>query len=161
VLGASGTRTLAVSARLPAQVEPGDHDALVLLTTRVRREGGVAVRMRLGIVVVVRAPGRVVRRLVLGRLDVRRTRGARIVELRVANRGNITETLGKRRLRVWLRQSRAVTRLDAAPRDLRPRTSGIVQLRYGGRLRGWVTARAEVATGPGMPLLRRTFRIRL
>lgn len=161
VLGASETRSLAVSARLPAHVEPGDHDALVLLTTRLRREGGVAVRMRLGIVVVVRAPGRVVRRLALGRLDVRRTRAARILELRVANRGNVTETLARGRVRLWLRRGSVVTRLDAAPRDLRPRTSGIVQLRYGGRLRGWVTARAEVATQPGMPVLRRTFRIRL
>jgi hypothetical protein len=161
VLGARGTQTLAVSARLPAHVEPGDHDALVLLTTRFKREGGVTVRMRLGIVVVVRAPGRVVRRLVLGRLDVRRTRAARVLELRVANRGNVTETLGKARVRVLLQRRSAVTRLDAGPRDLRPRTSGIVQLRYGGRLRGWVTARAEVAREPGMPVLRRTFRIRL
>lgn len=161
VLGASETRSLAVSARLPAQVEPGDHDALVLLTTRLRREGGVAVRMRLGIVVVVRAPGRVVRRLALGRLDVRRTRAVRILELRVANLGNVSETLARGRVRLWLRRGSAVTRLEAAPRDLRPRTSGIVQLRYGGRLRGWLTARAEVATQPGMPVLRRTFRIRL
>lgn len=161
VLGASETRSLAVSARLPARVEPGDHDALVLLTTRLRREGGVAVRMRLGIVVVVRAPGRVVRRLALGRLDVRRTRAARILELGVANRGNVTESLARGRVRFWLRRGGAVTRLHAAPRDLRPRTSGIVQLRYGGRLRGWVTARVEVATQPGMPVLRRTYRIRL
>src|SRR5215211_2160898 len=42
VVGASQTRSLAVSARLPVHVEPGDHDALVLLTTRLRREGGVA-----------------------------------------------------------------------------------------------------------------------
>lgn len=161
VLGASQTRSLAVSAQLPARVEPGDHDALVLLTTRLRREGGVAVRMRLGVVVVVRAPGRVVRRLVLGRLDVRHPRAARILELGIANRGNVTETLSRGRVRVWLRQGGAVTRLDAAPRDLRPRTRGLVQLRYGGRLRGWVTARAEVATQPGMAVLRRTFRIRL
>ena len=161
VLGASETRSLAVSARLPARVEPGDHDALVLLTIRLRREGGVAVRMRLGIVVVVRAPGRVVRRLALGRLDVRRTRAARILELRVANRGNVTESLARGRVRLWLRRGGAVTRLHAAPRDLHPRSSGIVQLRYGGRLRGWVTARVEVATPPGMPVLRRTYRIRL
>jgi hypothetical protein len=160
-LGAGETRPLAVSARLPEHIEPGDHDALVLLTTRLRRGGGVAVRMRLGIVVVVRAPGRVVRRLALGRLDVRRTRTARILELRIANRGNVTETLARGRVRLLLRRGGAVTRLGAAPRDLRPQTSGIVQLRYGGRLRGWVTARAEVATEPGMPVLRRTFRIRL
>ena len=161
VLGASQTRSLAVSARLPARVEPGDHDALVLLTTRLRREGGVAVRMRLGIVVVVRAPGRIVRRLSLGRLGVRRMRTARVLELAVANRGNVTETLSRGRVRVWLRRGSAVTRLDAAPRDLRPRTSGLVQLRYGGWLRGWLTATAEITTEPGMPVLRRTFRIRL
>ena len=53
------------SSRLPMTVEPGDHDALVLLTTRPRRGPAVAVRMRIGVVVVVRAPGRVVRRLAL------------------------------------------------------------------------------------------------
>lgn len=161
VLGVGESRLLMVASRLPARVEPGDHDAVVLLTTRLLREGGVAVRMRLGIVVVVRAPGRVVRRLALGRLDVRRERSARVLELRVANRGNVTETLTRGRVRVWLRRGSAGTRLDTAPRDLRPRTTGIVQLRYGGRLRGWVTARVEVATQPGMPVLRRTFRIGL
>src|SRR5581483_7218892 len=58
-------RPLTVAAALPPRAEPGDHDALLLLTTRPRRRGGVAVRMRVGIVVVVRAPGRIVHRLEL------------------------------------------------------------------------------------------------
>ena len=95
---AGASRSLAVSARLPGRIEPGDHDALVLLTTRPRIADGVAVRVRLGVVVVVRAPGVVVRRLGLGSLRVRRHRGARVLELWVANRGNVTETLGRGRV---------------------------------------------------------------
>ena len=47
------------------------------------------------------------------------------------------------------------------PRELRPRTSGVVQLRYGGRLRGRVTAQARIVGPPGIRQVARTFRIRL
>src|SRR5581483_4359423 len=70
VLPAHTSATVVVSARIPRRAEPGDHDALVLLTTRPRAGARVAVRMRLGVLVVVRAPGRIVRRLELGRLRV-------------------------------------------------------------------------------------------
>ena len=78
VLGGGASRSLTVASQLPRRIEPGDYDALVLLTTRPRRGAGVAVRMRIGIVVVVRAPGRIVRRLALGRLRVRRHRALRV-----------------------------------------------------------------------------------
>ena len=45
VLPAGGRRSLTVTSRLPARIEPGDHDALVLLTTHPRRKAGVAVRL--------------------------------------------------------------------------------------------------------------------
>jgi hypothetical protein len=160
-LTAGASRWLTVSSRLPARVEPGDHDALVLLTTRPRRTAGVVVRMRIGVVVVVRAPGRVVRRLELGRLHVRRARGARILELWVANRGNVTETLDRGRVWISLRRGSAQTRLQAEGRKLRPRTSGVVQLPYRGALRGWVTARVRIAPEPGAPAVGRAFRVRL
>ena len=161
LLRAGASRRLTVTSRLPRRVEPGDHDALVLLTTRPRRRAGVAVRMRIGIVVVVRAPGRVVRRLALRGLRVRRVRGTRVLELRVANRGNVTETIDRGRIRVVLRRGSARTSLRVEPRRLRPRTSGIVQLRYRGRINGWVTARVRIAPDPGGRVVSRTFRVRL
>jgi hypothetical protein len=160
VLRSGATRLLAVSARIPRRVEPGDHDALVLLTTRPRRSAGVAVRMRLGIVVVVRAPGRVVRRLAVRGLTVRRAGGRHILELRVANRGNVTETLGAGQVRITLRRGETRVRLRTAARELRPASSGLLSLDYRGRLRGWVTVGAEV-TADGLPAVRRTFRVRL
>jgi hypothetical protein len=84
VLLARTSGTLLVSARVPRKAEPGDHDALVLLTTRPSAGARVGVRGRLGLVVVVRAPGIVVRRLELRRLWVARRSGRRLLELRVA-----------------------------------------------------------------------------
>ena len=155
------SRSLTVSSRLPRRAEPGDHDAVVLLTTTPRRSAGVAVRMRIGVVVVVRAPGRVVRGLRLGVLRARHTRGLRVLELRVVNIGNVTETLDRASVRLSLRQNGGHTSLRAQPRDLRPGTRGIVQVPYAGRLRGWVTAEVRIVPAPGRPAVTRTFRVRL
>ena len=163
MLKPGGSASFTVSSRLPYRVEPGDHSALVLLTTRPRRGGGVAVRMRIGIVVVVRVQGVIVRRLELLRLRVRRAGRARLLELLMANRGNITETLDRRCVTVSLRRrGRELERLWPTARDLLPRTSGIVEIRYRGRLRGRVTARVEQSgRAPCGRGLRRTFPIRL
>jgi hypothetical protein len=160
VLAAGASTTVDVSSRLPTRVEPGDHDAVVLLTTRPAGGAGVAVRMRLGVVVVVRAPGQVARRLRIGGLRVRELRGTRLLELWVGNRGNVTESLWRGRVRIALTRGAATARLLALPRELRPHTSGLVQLAYRGRLRGRVSARVELVD-PGGRVLRRTFRIRL
>ena len=161
VLAAGASRSLMLSSRLPSRVEPGDHDALVLLTTRPRRGSGVLVRMRIGIVVVVRAPGRIVRRLSLGPLRVRRERGARILELDVRNRGNVTESLERGDVGLTLRRGSAEIRVRAEPRDLRPRTGGIVQFRYRGALQGWATATARITGKPGRAAVSRTYRVKL
>jgi hypothetical protein len=160
-LGPGVSRWVTVSSRLPARAEPGDHDALVLMTTRPVRNAGVAVRMRIGVVVVVRAPGRIVRRLTLGGLRVRRAHEARILELWVDNRGNVTEAITSARAQVSLRRGAASARLRVEGRELRPRTGGVVQLTYRGPLRGWMTARAEIAAQPNLPAVRRSFRVRL
>jgi hypothetical protein len=117
--------------------------------------------MRIGIVVVVRAPGRIVRRVALRELRVRRGKGARVLEAGVVNHGNVTETLERGWMRVSLRRGAATVMLRADARELRPRTRGVVQLPYRGQLRGWVTARVRMAPGPGRPVVWRTFRIRL
>ena len=161
VLPAGASRLLTISSRLPPRAEPGDHDALVLLTTRPRGSAGVAVRMRIGVVVVVRAPGLVVRGLAVRGLRVRRARGARILELRVVNRGNVTETLDARRIQLWVRRGATEVRLRGDARDIRPRTTGVVQFGYRGAVAGWVTARVRLVPAPGRPAVSRIFRIEL
>ncbi len=155
------TRSLTVMSRLPRHVEPGDHDALVLLTSRPRRDGGVAVRMRIGVVVVVRAPGRVVRRLAVRDLRVRRAGRARVLELRLANRGNVTESLPRGQVRLALRRGALDVGLRAGGRTIRPRTDGVVQIPFPRFFRGWFTAKVRIVSEPGRPATRRTFRIRL
>lgn len=161
VLRAGTGRYVGIAARLPRRVEPGDHDALVLFTTRPRRRAAVAVRMRIGVVVVVRAPGRVVRALAVRRPRVRRLRHARILELPVLNRGNVTESIDPSRIRLSLRRRHTRILLRAEPRELRPGTRGVVQFRYRGRLAGWVTARVRLAALPGRRGVVRTFRVKL
>jgi hypothetical protein len=155
------TRALTVTSRLPRRVEPGDHDALVLLTTRPRRDGGVAVRMRIGVVVVVRTPGRIVRRLAVRELRVSRAGRVRVLELRLANRGNVTESLARGQVRLALRRGALDVGLRAGARTIRPRTEGVVQISSPRFLHGSFTASVLVAPEPGRPAARRTFRVRL
>jgi hypothetical protein len=154
--------TLAVSAVPPAHARAGDHPALVLLTTQPRG-AGLGVRMQIGIVVIVRVPGAVLHRLELRGLRVRRARGADLLELSIMNRGNVTERLARERVRVSLRRrGRVIARLRAGPREVFPRSPATETFRYRGRLRGPATALVEVMPpANGVPILRRTFRIRL
>ncbi|TML95082.1 MAG: hypothetical protein E6G03_09460 [Actinobacteria bacterium] len=158
-----GTKaSLTISSTIPRRARPGDHNALVVLASRPIRGARVAVRMRLGIVVVLRAPGRVSRRLELRRLGVRRVGATRVLELYVANRGNVTEMLQRERLIMILSRGRRIlARLQPAARELLARTSGVVQARYTGRVRGRVTAVVELSYGPGGGRVRRTFHIRV
>ena len=60
-----------------------------------------------------------------------------------------------------LRQrGRVQARLRADTRQLRPRTKGIVQFAYRGRLRGWVTAETTISLERSAST-RRSYRIRL
>jgi hypothetical protein len=161
-LPARASASLLVSASVPPNAEPGDHDALVLLTTRPSVGARVAVRVRLGIVVVVRAPGTVVRQLELAGLRVARHGGRRVLELRVANHGNVTETLPRARVSLSrARTHRRLATLLAARRDVRPHTRGILELRLRRRLRGPVSARVVIPAVPGRRPIRRTYAIRL
>jgi hypothetical protein len=160
-LAPHASASVVVASRLPRHVEPGDHDALLLLMTRPRREGGVAARMRMGIVVVVRAPGRVVHRLALGAIHVARAGRLHTLELVVANRGNVTESFGQARAVISVeRARRRIARLVAEPRELRPFTSGVFRFRYRARLMGAATARVELVPDNGR-VLRKSFRVRL
>ena len=160
-LAPHATVSLAVAAKVPRRAEPGDHDALVLLSTRPLESGHVAVRLRVGVVIVVRAPGAVVRRLELRSLRVARRRDERALEVVVANRGNVTESLERARAVLSGGRARPAVVLRAASRDLRPRTNGILDFRLRGRRHGWTTARVVVPAVQGRSALQRTYRIRL
>jgi hypothetical protein len=149
VLPPRTTVAVAISSAVPARAAPGDHAAVVLFTTRASRTAGVAVRMRIGVVVFVRVAGRVVHRLELGPVKVRR----RMLEATVENRGNVVE---RTRLRITvMRRGHVVARLRSAKRTLLPHSRGTERFHYPPRLEGWVTARIEA--GPA----RRTMRVRL
>jgi len=142
----------------PRRAEPGDHSELLLLTTRPVRTAALSVRMRLGVVVVVRVGGRVVRRLAVLGIRVRPAR----LELLVANRGNVRERIARRCVTVTVRRrGRLLARLHPKPRLLLPRTRGFLEvpfLRRRGRLRVGVA----LSIGPpcGVPR-RRAFALRL
>ncbi|HEX6679569.1 MAG TPA: hypothetical protein VF063_02880 [Gaiellaceae bacterium] len=162
LLPARTSASLLVSAKVPRRAEPGDHDALVLLTTRPSVGARVAVRVRLGVVVLVRAPGAVVRRLELRQLWVARRGGRRLLELRVANRGNVNETLARVHLTVSrARTGRRLATLGAALRDVRPHSQGVLEFRLRRRMRGAANVRVVIPSAPGRRAIRRTYWLRL
>ena len=152
-IGPGGRAMLEVTARVPARARPGDHHALVLLATRPSRLGGVGVRMRLGVRISVRVPGRFARRVAVRGLRVRRTGRSRSLDVRVANLGDVIETNA---VTVVLSARGRVERVHAEVREVLPRTRAILTARYAGRLRGRVIARVQVDGAT-----RRTFRLRL
>jgi hypothetical protein len=153
-LAPGATAALTVSAHVPRRAQPGDHSELVLLTSRPPTRRGLPVRLRLGVVVVVRAPGKVVRRVSAISLRVRRVGRARVLGLLLANRGTVTESVGGPCTVLWLnRRGRILVRLRAAERRILPRTRGLVELVYRGRLRGQLRATSPPPT-PGCPRIR-------
>ena len=153
-LAPGATATLTVSAHVPRRAQPGDHSELVLLTSRPPTRRGLPVRLRLGVVVVVRAPGKVVRRVSAISLRVRRAGKARVLGLLLANRGTVTETVGGPCTVLWLhRRGRILARLRAVQRRILPHTRGLVELVYRGRLRRRLLATSPPPT-PGCPRVR-------
>jgi hypothetical protein len=158
LVGPGGKAVLHVRAQPPSRAEPGDHPALVLLTTRPLGVRRVRVRLRVGVVVDLHVGGRIVRRLDPRALSVRREGARRLLELLLLNRGNVTERLGGNRLRlVLLRSGRTLATLRPRPRELLPRSAGLVEFAYRGRVRGDVLARVELRP-PGR---RPSFHVRL
>jgi hypothetical protein len=156
--GAKGI--LHVRATPSRRTAAGDHAALVLLTTRPLGVRHVRVRLRVGVIVVLRMRGRIVRRLDARALAVRRHGAMRRLELRLVNRGNVTERLGGDGLRLsLLRGGRKLATLRPASRELLPHSAGIAVFAYRGLLRGDVLARIELR--PPVRGRRRSFRIRL
>jgi hypothetical protein len=159
-IAARAKATLHVSARPPRGAAPGDHLALALLTTRPLGVRRVRLRLRVGVIVVLHVRGRIVRRLDPRSLTIRRTGSLRMLELLVVNRGNVTERLSDDRLRLkLLRRGRVFATLRPRGRELLPRSVGIAEFAYRGRVRGDVLA--QVAVRPEVHGPRRSFRVRL
>jgi hypothetical protein len=154
---------ISITAKPPPRARPGDHVALLLLTTHPSASRGVAVRVRIGIIVTVRAPGKLVRKLAVVRVGLRRHGRTRVVEVDLANRGNVTERLARGWLVVTLlRGGHVLARLSSAPRDLLAFSRGRAVLTYRGAAKGW----AHVLVEAGLPhrgphAVRRSFRLRL
>jgi hypothetical protein len=159
-LRAGAKAVLHVRAAPPRRAAPGDHPALVLLTTRPLGVKHVRVRLRVGVIVSLRVRGRIVRRLDARALSVRRLGARRLLELRLVNRGNVTERLGGDGLRlVLVRGGRRSATLRPRRRELLPHSAGIAVFVYGGRLRGAVLARIELR--PPLHGPPRSFHVRL
>ena len=153
-----GKAVLRVRAAPPRRAEPGDHPALVLLTTRPLGARRVRVLLRVGVIVDLRVAGRIVRRLDARRLTVRR--GRRLLELLLVNRGNVTERFGRDGLRLVLsRNGRLVAMLRPRRGELLPRSRGLAEFTYGGAARGRVVARVELR--PTLPGRRPVFHLLL
>jgi hypothetical protein len=154
---------LLASMKVPRRAEPGDHDALVLLSARSLGRARVSVRLRLGVVVVVRAPGAVVRRLKLRRLRLARGRGGtRTIELLVVNSGNVTERLVHVRATLSRPASRRrIATVGASARELRSHTRGLLEFRLRTRANGPVRVHVVIPAAPGRPVISRTYRIRI
>jgi hypothetical protein len=158
--GESATVTVRVTP--PRRAEPGDHHVLVLLTTRPLRGGRVNVQVRLGVRIRMRVPGRVVRRLTLGALHVHPPRDARWMFVSVANRGNVTVQLRGHITASLVRRGKQLARLNPhVRRAVLPGTRAVLALRYGGGVRGFVTAVVQVRLGSGVRIVERRYRIRL
>ena len=100
------------------------------------------------------------RRLDVRALAVRRLGARRLLELRLVNRGNVTERLGPDGLRLsLLRDGRRFATLRPRNAELLPHSAGVVRFPYGGRIRGAVVARVELRAP--LRATRRSFHLRL
>jgi hypothetical protein len=159
-VAAGGRAVLRVASAPPRRAEPGDHPALVLLTTRPLGAHRVRVRLRLGVIVDLHTSGRIVHRLDARRLTVRRDGRRRLLDLLLVNRGNVTERLGGTALRLaLLRSGRTIATLWPRQRELLPRSRGIVEFVYYGSERGSAVARIELR--PPLRGRPRSFHLRL
>jgi hypothetical protein len=152
-----GARTV-LTVRAGTGASPGDHNVLVLVTGRPVDGSRIAVRLRLGVRLRIRAPGRLVHSLSVTGLHARRVRGMRTLVVSVANRGNVTEQLRGRLTVTLVSRSRVVSRLRLGrSREVYPGGRASVALPYAGRARGVVTALVAIRGGPSG----RRYRLRL
>lgn len=158
----SGGRAL-LTVRAGSGASPGDHNLLVLLTGRPVDGGGrIAVRLRVGVRIRVRAPGRLVRKLALDGLRVRRFNAKRALVVAVANLGNVTEQLRGRLTVTLVDHNRVISQLRyGRARELYPDARAVVVLPYAGRAHGVMTAVVRIRLGARAHPLERRYRLLL
>jgi hypothetical protein len=156
-LRSGATATLMLRITPPRRAEPGDHRALVLLTTSRLRGGRVNVHLRLGVRVSMRVPGPILRHVTVDGLRVVR----RLLFVSVVNRGNVSIPLRQHLTATLVRGRRRLARLR--PRGnpvLAPGARAIVTLRYRGGAHGPVTVVVRVRLGADA-VSERSYRVRL
>lgn len=162
LLHSGESAVLTLRASPPRRAEPGEHHVLVLLTTRPLRGGRVNVQVRLGVRIRMVVPGRIVRDAALGGLSLRRSRNARFLFVSVTNRGNVNLPLRGRVTASLLRRGQRLAQLSPrGRRALLPGARAVLALRYGGRVRGLLTAVIRIRLGPGVRAVERRYRVRL
>ena len=162
LLHSGESAVLTLRASPPRRAEPGEHHVLVLLTTRPLRGGRVNVQVRLGVRIRMVVPGRIVRDAALGGLSLCRSRNARFLFVSVTNRGNVTLPLRGRVTASLLRRGQRLAQLSPrGRRALLPGARAVLALRYGGRVRGLLTAVIRIRLGPGVRAVERRYRVRL
>jgi hypothetical protein len=152
-----GARTVLTVHAGPG-ASPGDHHVLVLVTGRPLAAPRVAVQLRVGVRLRIRAPGRLVHGLAVQGLRAHRFKGKRTLLVSVANRGNVTEQLRGRLTVTLLGSNRVISRLRLARRrELYPGMRTVVALPYAGNAHGLLTAIVSIRGGPSG----RRYRLRL
>ena len=143
-VGPRGAR-VTLAATPPRGAAPGDRPFALVLTTRSPHRGTVAVRLRIGVLVVAHVPGKVARRLVVGPLRVRPAGRTRLLELAIRNAGNVMERLGPGRVVLAvLRHGQVVARLRPPGRQILPHGRALLSVRFRGALRGPATVRVTL-----------------
>ena len=157
VLAPRGVARVAVRAIAPPGARPGDHAQVLLFAAATAGRTGVRVAVRVGVVVVVRCPGTLRRRLLPVGLSSRRTPRGPVLRLLLRNAGNVDEWLSSERLavRVW-RGTTRVALLQARPRRLLAGARALFEWRLARRVSGAV--RVTVTLGP---TFERRYRLRL
>jgi len=140
VLRARAHASLTVLAHATSHTRPGDHDLVLLLTARPVGSSRIAVRMRVGVRLRVRMPGRLVHGVALRRLRVRREAGERVLVLAVANTGNVSEELRGATVTL-VRGGRIVSTLRArGAHEIAAGARLLLAFPIAGRVHGLVTA---------------------
>jgi hypothetical protein len=146
-----------IAARRPGHARAGDHTAIVLLTAFAPRRKGIAVGIRVGVVVTVRVPGHQLRRLAI----IAARAHKRLLAVTIANRGDVIESVGPASLRIALvRNGRTIARFRGTRRQLLPHTRAAFEFRLTRTVRGAVMARVTVTQPSGATSARR-FPLRL
>jgi P pilus assembly chaperone PapD len=145
-----------VNVHPPRDATPGDHYALVLLTTVPPNNVQIGVRTQIGVSVVDTIAGAVPKPVRIEAASVVTVGKKHALQLRVVNPSAFLEHLVRGAVTADIRRgARRVAHLVAAPRVLLPRSTAQIELPYPAKLRGRFSVTTEVKGA------RRTFMLSL